>query len=770
MLYGVELCISLWAAGHIPQNPDLTAPLRSVREEAQAMPEKPLVVVSNRLPFRIVREEDGRATRVRSPGGLVSALSPVLRSRGGVWVGWPGTERDDGAHAGPIPDDAGFEIAEVSLSSHEIAAYYSGFANRTVWPLLHYFVGRMEVDPSWWTVYDEVNRRFAAAAAKAAGKQALIWIHDYQLLRVPHHLRVLAPGLSSALFLHVPFPAADVFRVLPWSRELLHGMLSADYVGFHIPSYARNFLDSAKALLGCHVDADSGIVRYDGRDVSVGAHSISIDVAEAEALAGASVAPDTRSPDASVEILSVDRLDYTKGIVRRLAALEKVLERHPARRIRFTQVLVPSRERVPDYSQLKREIDQAVGRVNGRFSAGGWSPVRYIARSVPREDLFAMYRQADVALVTPLRDGMNLVAKEYVASQLEGSGVLILSEMAGAAEELQEALIVNPFNPDAVVNAIQRALTMPEQERRARMSALRERVRTRDVYDWVAEFVEAAERATRRARERSSPALDDVISRVTPWLSERGRVALLVDYDGTITPIVDRPEAALLSDDARLALDAAARSPGLDVTIVSGRALNDVRERVGLPNVTYIGNHGFEIDGPAVRFRHEVVDRIAATMTATADALRALGIRGAQVEVKGATLAFHYRRVPRHLRQDAVRRAVAVLRRRRLRIVEGKLVLEGRPTVDWHKGHAVLWLLGHRYGPDWPSRVRALFIGDDTTDEDVFRSLHGIGRSICVAPFVPQPSAQPDYRLPDSDAVIALIRWLAAGTFRHTAR
>ena len=732
------------------------------------MARKPLVVVSNRLPFHLVGDDKGRQTRVRSPGGLVSALTPVLKARGGVWVGWPGNTRDDARDGDGVRSarESGFRVAEVPLSTLDVAAYYSGFSNRTVWPLLHYFVGRMEVDPGWWTVYDQVNQRFAAAAAKAAGRNALVWIHDYQLLRVAHHLRVLAPRLPSALFLHVPFPAPDVFRILPWSRELLHGMLSADYVGFHVAGYVRHFLQSAELLLGCDVDATRGIVRYDGRDVAVGAHSISIDVKEAETLAAAMVPGRTRPLDAPVEILSVDRLDYTKGIVRRLAAIERVMERQPARRLRFTQVLVPSRERVPDYSQLKREIDQAVGRVNGRFSSGGWSPVRYIARSVPREDLFAMYRQADVALVTPLRDGMNLVAKEYVASQLDDAGVLILSEMAGAAEELQEALIVNPFSPDAVVDAIQRALSMPEQERRARMSALRARVRSHDVHTWVASFLESAERAFGQARTRSSGLLEEVTSRVGPWLSERPRIALLLDFDGTVTPIVDRPDAARLSESTRRALDAAARTPGIDVTVVSGRALDDLRERVRLSNVTYVGNHGFEIDGPALQFRHEAADRVVASMHAAAEALRALEIAGARVEMKGPTLAFHYRAVaPRH-RDEAVAAARTLLRRRRLRVVQGKQVLEGRPAVDWDKGHAVLWLLGHRYGPDWPTRVRALFMGDDTTDADVFRSLRGIGRSICVGEFVPQPSAAADYRLPDPEAVIALVRWLTSGAFR----
>jgi trehalose 6-phosphate synthase/phosphatase len=729
------------------------------------------VVVSNRLPFSLISDADGRSKQVRSPGGLVSALTPALKARGGVWVGWPGNAHEDSSVApAVVTGDLGFEVAQVPLSNREIGGYYNGFSNRTVWPLLHYFVSRMEVDSTWWSVYDTVNQRMARAAAAVAQPKALVWIHDYQLLRVAHHLRSETPQLATALFLHVPFPAADVFRILPWSRELLHGMLSADYVGFHVQSYVRNFLESAEVLLGCDVDAARGVVRYDGRDVFVGAHSISIDVNEAESLAATAAASSTRPLDAPVEVLSVDRLDYTKGIVRRLAAVERVLETQPTRRLRFTQVLVPSRERVPDYSNLKQDIDQAVGRVNGRFSSGGWSPVRYIARPVSRTDLFAMYRQADVALVTPLRDGMNLVAKEYVASQLDDSGVLILSETAGAAEEMPEALIVNPFHGDAVVDAMQRALTMPEQERRARMSALRAHVRSKDVYAWVDDFMAAAQCAAERSQQRPSHALDEVTARIGPWLSERPRLALLLDFDGTITPIVDRPEAARLSHASRLAVDAAARSPGIDVVIVSGRALDDVRERVGLPNVTYIGNHGFEIDGPAIHFRHEAADRIQATMQSASVALEKLAIPGALVELKGPTLAFHVRGVKEKNREDAVQRARTILRRRRLRVVVGKLVLEGRPPVDWHKGHAVLWLLGERYGDDWPSHVRALFIGDDTTDEDVFRSLRGIGRSICVGSFAPHPTAQADYRLPDPDSVIALIRWCTSSAFRQTPR
>ena len=460
-----------------------------------------LIVISNRLPFVAEPSPDGpRFTR--APGGLVSALEAVLARRGGTWIGWPGVPAEDGAAtAPPLPDGPpGVSYRPVPLSPREVAQYYEGFCNSTLWPLFHYFVSRTQIDASTWGAYDRVNERFAEAAAADARTADLVWVHDYQLLRVPHHLRRLAPAARIGFFLHIPFPATDVFRVLPWSRQLLRGLLAADLVAFHVGTYVDHFLLCAERLLGCEVDRSAGIVQFDGRQVAVQAHPISIDVASVERLAAA--AP-PRSPDGAVaEIVGVDRLDYTKGIHERLHAIERLLETHPGyrQRLRFTQVLVPSRERVSDYEQLKREIDQAVGRINGRFSEGGWTPIHYLVRSLPPEELVPLYRLADVALVTPLRDGMNLVAKEYVAAQLDNDGVLILSEMAGAAEELQEALLVNPFDVEAVADALAVALAMPPDERRARMSILRDRVRSNDVHAWVDRFLTAADVASGAAR------------------------------------------------------------------------------------------------------------------------------------------------------------------------------------------------------------------------------------------------------------------------------
>ena len=727
---------------------------------------RPLVVVSNRLPFTIApRTEGARVTR--APGGLVSALEPALAERGGVWVGWDGLARDPDMPAPTLPEPApGVRYVDVPLSAREVVAYYSGFSNRTLWPLFHYFVSRAQIDAALWRAYDRVNERFARAAADASPKDALLWVHDYQLLRVPHHLRRLSRDAVIGFFLHIPFPAADVFRVLPWSRELMRGMLAADLVGFHIPAYAEHFLTCAEQLLGCDVDRAAGIARFEGRAVRVEAHPIGIDAGQVERLAARPA--EAAVPGRPAEIIGVDRLDYTKGIPERLLAVDRLLERHPElrQRIRFTQVLVPSRERVADYTDLKREIDEIVGRINGRYSDHGWSPIRYFVRALPPEELVPLYRSADIALVTPLRDGMNLVAKEFVAAHREGDGVLVLSELAGAAVELQEALVVNPFDVDAVATALHRALTMPEDERRARMSALRDRVRTRDVYAWVRDFLAATESAAGRAHELPESPADQVRRRMATWLAARPTVALMLDYDGTLTPLVERPEAATLSDAAREVLQQAAARPSLDVAIISGRALDDVRQLVGIPGLTYVGNHGFEIDGPGISYRHPGSERYLRALEQAAIELEALSVPGARVERKGPTLSFHLRAVPLPEQARAVQRAKKVLKRARLRVTEGNAVIEGRPPVDWHKGHAVLYVLTRRHGADWPARVRPLYIGDDVTDEDAFRTLRGIGRSIAVGPVDGSHGpAVADSWLPDPAAVLQLVRWLAAGAF-----
>jgi trehalose 6-phosphate synthase/phosphatase len=732
-----------------------------------------LVVVSNRLPFTSVRRA-GQVRFKRSPGGLVAALDPALSRRGGVWIGWPGAETEDPASAAemvpPTKRSDKVRYRAVALSRREVSLYYEAFSNRTLWPLFHYFLGRTEIDSASWEVYERVNERFAQATVEESDDDDLIWVHDYQLMRLPRYLRRMAPRRRVAFFLHIPFPSYDVLRILPWARHLMRGLLSCDLVGCQSQEHADHLLTCAEQMLGASIDRAKGVAYCEGRPTAVQAHPIGIDFALFQRLAEKEPGPAVGG-ERPVEILSVDRLDYTKGIPERLRAIEVFFERHPEYRGRtvFVQLCVPSRTAVPEYKDLKRQVDEAVGRINGRFSDRGWSPIRYLFQSFSQQELVSLYRSASVGLINPLRDGMNLVAKEYVAAQVEGGGVLILSEMAGAAEELKEAVQVNPYDVDQVAEAIRRALVMPEAERRSRMLALRHRVGIGDVQSWVERFVQCAEVAAdegARAAVRGMQGPVDVLRRrLQPWLAARPMAALFLDYDGTLTPIVSRPENALLSSLARRLLRRALRARNLDVVIVSGRSLADVQEMVGIPGLTYVGNHGFEIEGPGIEFHHEALRQYQGAVDRASAELSKIQVKGLWVERKGATLTVHVREVHgEDERRAAERRAAALLRRHKLRVTTGKAIVEGRPPIDWNKGYAVLHVLAQRHGVDWVSRVRALYVGDDVTDEDAFRSLRGLGRSIRVGP-VTQTEA--DMALPDPAAVIELLGWLASGAFEE---
>ena len=398
--------------------------------ESSKRPERPILVMSNRLPLTLQRGPAGLEQR-RSSGGLVSALEPVLSRRGGTWIGWPGMKLRKGER---LPEDQSpYRIAAVALSDSEVTRYYHGFSNRTLWPLFHCFPERTRFDLRDWETYDEVNARFAEIAEREQGGAELIWVHDYHLMRAPLHLRRLGIESRIAFFMHIPFPPYDLFRLLPWHRELLNGLLASDLIGFHVGAYSENFLDCVERLLPSRVDAESGLIEHGERTVQVSHFPLGIDF---EAFDSAARSLPARRDQAEKIVLGVDRLDYTKGIPERMRAFERLLELHPEHRekVVLLQLAVPSRFQVTEYQDLKSEIDRVVGRVNGRFATETWSPIRYLYRSVSRERLSALYRDADVALVTPLRDGMNLVAKEYVASQVEDPGVLILSRMAGAAE------------------------------------------------------------------------------------------------------------------------------------------------------------------------------------------------------------------------------------------------------------------------------------------------------------------------------------------------
>ena len=716
---------------------------------------QPVIVASNRLPFTITRTARGSERRP-SPGGLVSALDPVLRQRGGTWIGWPGGEVPEGE---PLAGkDLPYRIRGVALSEAEIKSYYHGFSNRTLWPLMHSLPARSHFDRRQWEHYVTVNRRFAdiANAEAEASKHALVWVHDYQLMLAPGHVRQARPETRLAFFLHIPFPPHDIFRLLPWAREILQGLLACDLVGFHVRGYAQNFLDCAERILGARVSPAELLVEYGDRTTRVGAFPIGIEFEHFARLAEqASPQPDMQREQV---ILGADRLDYTKGIPERLEAIERLLELYPEHRekVVLLQVAVPSRAQVAEYRELKSEIDEMVGRINGRFATANWSPIRYLYRTIPHERLCGLYRDADVALVTPLRDGMNLVAKEYVACQVRDPGVLILSSLAGAADTMREALLVNPYDIDRTAEVLHRALNMDEAERRSRVAALRRRERRDDVFAWVQQFLDASgfERAAMApiTEEELSSWLDDFLKQY--------RLALFLDYDGTLTQLRDHPDKAKLSPRMRKALQSCAGRSDIDVAIVSGRALRNVEGIVGESGLTYAGNHGLEIEGPEIpHFEHEDLVHYRHRAEELAVSLRSCEVDGAWTEAKGPTLTFHYRAVPENRRDEIVGEVRNTINAAGYQARDAHCAVEARPPIGWDKGRAVLHILRARYGPSWSEEVRVIYIGDDHTDEDAFRFLAGLASTFRVGSADTHTSAR--RRLPDVNAVQTLLEWLA---------
>ena len=494
-----------------------------------------LVVVSNRLPVALTRADGGGWHSKPAAGGLVTALRPVLERRGGVWVGWPGVPASERggikAHLRSIAKDTPYSYAPVAVTHNEMRGYYHGFSNEILWPLFHDFVRSCVFEPDYWRSYVAVNRKFARATVAELGEDDFVWVHDYHLMNVAKELRALGVRNRIGLFLHIPFPSPDIFRKLPWRRDLLESLADFDQVGFQTPRDRDNFLACATSLLPGATLSTGGpdmrvAIRQPGdsqsrseaeeraaHELRVGSYPISIDFrCFAERAAGERV----ESLSAYLHeqagkrriVLGVDRLDYSKGLPYKLAAFRKALSRHRTlrKRVILVQHVVPSRENVPEYQRLRLEIERMVGEINGEFSTPGWVPVHYFYHTMDPIELSAYYRSADIALITPLKDGMNLVAKEYCACRIHDDGVLILSEFAGAAGELGAgALVVNPFDVDAVADRILRAFLMEPFEQRRRMSRMRRAIRENDVYHWVETCLELAEDAAGPAAGKAQP-------------------------------------------------------------------------------------------------------------------------------------------------------------------------------------------------------------------------------------------------------------------------
>ncbi len=673
---------------------------------------------------------------------MATGLRGLQESRGGVWIGWPGQagEQLSGEEAADLERRLQeIHCVPVHLTRAEVRGFYQRYSNGVIWPLFHYLIQQVPLRSRAWAEYESVNRRFAEVVAAHTRPGDDVWIQDYQLMRVPHHLRQLQPDVRIGFFLHIPFPSYEVFRILPSRHLLLEGLLGADLIGFHTASYAEHFTTAAGRLLGAAA-LEQGQIEYQARTPRVGVFPMGIDVARferpvAEGPFGVERPAGPGGPGKT--LVGIDRLDYTKGIPRRLLAYEQLLRQHPELRGQVTliQVAVPSRTGVRAYQKFRRHVDAMVGRINGTFGSPGWTPVQYLYRGFTQSELISLYRNADVMLVTPVRDGMNLVAKEFVASRVDGDGVLVLSEFAGAAAELAEAVQVNPYDIDESAEDYYRALTMPRHERRTRMHALRERVQAGGIDRWAGSFLGALQAAAAsQAAALESTAGPVEVEAIQARIRKAGPLLLLLDYDGTLVPYAPTPELAIPDEELLELLRDLVASPRIQVHVVSGRGRTTLEAWVGHLPVGLHAEHGLWSRAPGAA----VWERGNPAQPVPYDDVLALFRHfteltpGSHIERKSGGLAWHFRL---GAADSAARNADALVTEARRRfseevvdVLRGEKVIEIRPA-GIHKGVIVTRLL-ETIRPG----TLVMAVGDDTTDEDMFAALPEDGLSVHVGP------------------------------------
>ncbi|WP_010534960.1 bifunctional alpha,alpha-trehalose-phosphate synthase (UDP-forming)/trehalose-phosphatase [Brachybacterium squillarum] len=703
-----------------------------------------LVVVANRLPVDARTLPDGATEWVTSPGGLVTAMESVMRTvDSGAWVGWAGS-----AGEAPEPFEAdGMSLYPVALAQEEVEKYYEGFSNATLWPLYHDVIVDPEFHRTWWDAYVAANRRFAKAAAAVTEPGGIVWVHDYQLQLVPQMIRETRSDVRIGFFNHIPFPPVELFSQLPKRNQILRGLLGSDVVGFQRESDAQNFVAAVRKLLGHHVDGQRitvpGLGSAPAREVVAHTFPISIDTQAVSALTedeqirarARQLREDLGNPEKIV--LGVDRLDYTKGIRHRLKAWGELLNDGAVdpREVVMVQVATPSRERVEAYRQLRDEVELTVGRINGDHAPIGRPAVSYLHRSFDRREMTALFMAADVVLVTALRDGMNLVAKEYVASRADEQGVLVLSEFAGAADELRAAIRVNPHDIDDLKSAILRALKLPEEEQREAMTSLRRQVVDHDVQAWAHAFLQELEQVGRpesttvpvRLAGNEAPG-PDALAAALEAFAEVPRILVASDFDGVLAPIVADRHAVEADHRSLGALRELAEMDGAAVALVSGRALTNLDHHTRMPSsVVLVGSHGAEVGALPPWMHAEVLDSAALTMTEEKEHLLASITRtlhriaaahpGAEVETKPAAAVLHTRNARGRGGTNATEAALEYAQTLPdVTVTPGKEVVEFS-VVDTSKGIAVEAL----------ARASAadaiLYLGDDVTDESVFGRL-----------------------------------------------
>ena len=705
-----------------------------------------LLVVSNRLPLTLRKAEDGHWTTERSSGGLASAMNPILRDNGGDWIGWAGSsgEEDQEERNSVLQEWAQKDQCfAVELPAEIAKGFYEGYSNQTLWPVFHNFPSELKFDAKDWQAYIEANRIFCRAVVDRYKQGDLVWVHDYQLMLLPQMLRAELPDAAIGFFLHIPFPSSEIFPILPRREELLQGLLGADLVAFQTHGHLQQFRAALLRVLG--LESKIAEVAVGGRPIRLEAHPIGIAPEQYTDLLN----HDETTAQLHAEwaaryrgrrvLLAVDRLDYTKGIPERLRAFAHLLRSSSELRekVVLIQVAVPTREGIETYQDLRTEVNQLVGEINGKLGTPGWTPVVYINRSIERAELVALYKLADVCWVGSLRDGMNLVAKEYVACKAEGDGVLVLSEFAGAAAEMGEALLINPFDEERTALSIERALTLDEDERRRRMERLHSRILHNNVFRWGERFLASLEDAvSERGRYSDTQPKRLRTTEVLETYRRASRRLLMIDYDGTLVPFAGQPWQAVPPPVVMRLLTSLAAEPHNCVAVTSGRTAEDLNRWFGaIKGLWLIAEHGAEVKSPLEASWEPLRSEVSTDWKSTVMPILEHFVDrtpGSFVEEKKYGVVWHYRMAEPEfgawLANELVSMLEAMLAETELRAFRGDKVVEVKPV--WaNKGEALDRLLAVLSSPDF------LFAaGDDRTDEDLFEHLPTEAWTVHIGP------------------------------------
>ncbi|UCE06418.1 MAG: bifunctional alpha,alpha-trehalose-phosphate synthase (UDP-forming)/trehalose-phosphatase [bacterium] len=684
-----------------------------------------MLIVSNRLPIS-VQKRKGRFNYLPSAGGLATGVSSFYQSYQSLWIGWPGITTSILTEKQEIESKLKSEnMYPVFLTKHQIEKYYEGFSNKTIWPLFHYFTQHTIYDKAFWEAYYHVNNIFCDEVLRLAKDDDIIWIHDYQLMLLPGLIRNKLPSATVGFFVHIPFPSFELFRSLPWRKAILNGMLGADLIGFHTYDYVRHFISAVTRLLG--IDHTFGNLMLEDRVIKVDSFPMGIDF---DKFANASQKSVIKREIGKIRnkigdhkiILSVDRLDYSKGILQRLKAFDLFMDANPEYRGKLILILlvVPSRSKVEHYRKLKEAVDELVGFINGKYGNLGWTPIWYLYRSLPFNLLSALYNVADIALVTPFRDGMNLIAKEYIASKTDGKGVLILSEVAGAADELGEALAVNPNDIDDIKNALEQAFSISETAQVKQNRGMQERLARYDVNRWAEDFIDTLLKTKANQNKILAKHLNqqEKQSLIADYKNSSHRLILL-DYDGTLIGFAKTPEEAKPDNELLTVLNTLTKSPQNEVVIISGRNKDTLQQWFGELNIGLVAEHGAWL-----RFKGKQWETIEPLKQDWKNEIRTIlelyvdRTPGSLVETKDFSIVWHYRKADPGFGEMRARELVDTLvyltSNLELQVLEGSKVVEVK-NMGINKGKAAM---------QWLTQTKCDFIlaiGDDWTDEDLFK-------------------------------------------------